>query len=149
MQLHTLKPNKNRVSKMRVGRGGKRGKTSGRGHKGQKQHGGHGMRPEMREVIKRLPKLRGHGKNRARTVDGSKVKDSVVNLAQLENSFNDGEVVNPKTLLAHGLVRRAGGRTPVVKILANGELKKKLSFEGVKFSDTAKTALEKGGSKLI
>ena len=60
-----------KIAKRRVGRGGKRGKTSGRGHKGQRQHGGHGVRPELRDMIKKLPKLRGHGINRSRTVNSA------------------------------------------------------------------------------
>lgn len=63
MQFHTLKrktPNKKSRS---VGRGGKRGKTSGRGTKGQNARAGRKKRPELRDFIKRVPKLRGRGKN--------------------------------------------------------------------------------------
>ena len=74
MQLHELKPTKARKSVKRIGRGGKRGKTSGRGTKGQKARAGNSMRPEMRDIIKKLPKLRGHGKNRALTVNNERVR---------------------------------------------------------------------------
>jgi large subunit ribosomal protein L15 len=68
MQAHTLKRNTPNKKTPRVGRGGVRGKTSGRGTKGQKARSGRKMRPEMRDLIKKIPKLRGHGKNRARTI---------------------------------------------------------------------------------
>jgi large subunit ribosomal protein L15 len=63
MQFHILKrktPNKKHKT---VGRGGTRGKTSGRGTKGQNARAGHKKRPELRDFIKRVPKLRGRGKN--------------------------------------------------------------------------------------
>ena len=66
MQLHQLQPKHSKKRKKIVGRGGKRGKTSGRGHKGQKARAGHRIRPEERDAIKKIPKKRGHGKNRAR-----------------------------------------------------------------------------------
>ncbi len=63
MQFHTLKrKNKNKKSKQ-VGRGGTRGKTSGRGTKGQNARAGRKKRPELRDFIKRVPKLRGRGKS--------------------------------------------------------------------------------------
>jgi large subunit ribosomal protein L15 len=92
MQLHELKPNANRKSAKRIGRGGKRGKTSGRGHKGQIARAGNSTRPEMREIIKKLPKLRGHGVNRAATVNAERVQPVVVNVAELEANFKAGEV---------------------------------------------------------
>ncbi|MDO8424168.1 MAG: uL15 family ribosomal protein [bacterium] len=63
MQFHTLKrKTPNKKSKM-VGRGGTRGKTSGRGTKGQNARAGRKKRPELRDFIKRVPKLRGRGKS--------------------------------------------------------------------------------------
>lgn len=63
MQLHTLKPKTRSRKSQRVGRGGKRGKTAGRGTKGQNARAGRKKRPELRDFIKRFPKLRGRGKN--------------------------------------------------------------------------------------
>ena len=61
MQFHTLKrKTKNKKSKQ-VGRGGTRGKTAGRGTKGQNARAGRKKRPELRDIIKRVPKLRGRG----------------------------------------------------------------------------------------
>ncbi len=149
MQLNELKSNKVRVSKKRIGRGGKRGKTSGRGHKGQKQHGGHGLRPEMRDVIKKLPKLRGFGKNRSRTVNDSRVVYLPVNLDVLENNFENGDGVSPLSLFEKKLVGRKSGKILPVKILARGKLTKKLNIENCDISDTAKVAIEKAGGTVI
>ena len=63
MQFHSIKrKTKNKKTKP-VGRGGTRGKTAGRGTKGQNARAGHKKRPEIRDAIKRFPKLRGRGKN--------------------------------------------------------------------------------------
>src|SRR5210317_1072545 len=105
MQLHDLKPNNTRKTAKRIGRGGKRGKTSGKGHKGQKARAGNSTRPEMREIIKKLPKLRGHGKNRARTVHAERVVAEPVNVSVLEARFENGADVNPKTIVAAGILK--------------------------------------------
>jgi ribosomal protein L15 len=63
MQTHTLRPKTKRMRSAQVGRGGKRGKTAGRGTKGQNARAGRKKRPEIRDFIKRFPKLRGRGKN--------------------------------------------------------------------------------------
>ena len=61
MQFHTLKRKTKNKKSRRVGRGGTRGKTSGRGTKGQNARSGRKKRPEMRDIIKKVPKLRGRG----------------------------------------------------------------------------------------
>ena len=148
MQTNNLvRKTKNQKKKI-VGRGGKRGKTSGRGTKGQWAHGSHGVRPEMRDIIKKFPKLRGHGKNRARTVNSSVVKPTVVKLGALNDTFKDGDIVSSKTLVAAGLAQKSKGKNPQVKILASGELNKKLKFVGVLVSDNAKTQIEKAGGSV-
>lgn len=63
MQFHTLKRHTPNKKSQRVGRGGKRGKTAGRGTKGQNARAGRKKRPELRDFIKRVPKLRGRGKS--------------------------------------------------------------------------------------
>jgi large subunit ribosomal protein L15 len=60
MQIHNIKRKTPNKKVMIVGRGGKRGKTSGRGGKGQTARSGHKVRPEWRDFIKRMPKLRGY-----------------------------------------------------------------------------------------
>ncbi len=146
--LHSLTKNAAQKTKRRVGRGGKRGKTSGHGHKGQKQHGGHGIRPEMRDIIKKLPKLRGHGKNRARTVNSSKVAYTPVNLSQLEKVCKDGATVTPAFLVENEVVSNRAGRAPKIKILGTGVLKKKLTIEHCAFSKSAKASIEKAGGSV-
>jgi len=63
MQFHNLQARTKRKRARQVGRGGTRGKTAGRGTKGQNARAGHKKRPELRDVIKRVPKLRGRGKS--------------------------------------------------------------------------------------
>lgn len=146
MQLHELMSTQKRATSKRVGRGGKRGKTSGRGHKGQKARAGNSTRPEMREIIKKLPKLRGHGVNRAKTVNNERVAAAVINVADL-NAF-EGTDVTPKTLMAAGLVSGRRKSAPTVKILGTGELSKKLTVSGCQVSETAKTKIESAGGSV-
>jgi len=148
MQLHQLKRNTPNKKAKRVGRGGKRGKTSGRGMKGQKARAGTSGRPEMRDIIKKLPKLRGHGKNRARTVNSSVVKPRVINVSNLETLFSNGDVINPKVLLEKGIIRRQKTAIPTVKILGNGEIKKKLTIERCVVSESARKKIESAGGKI-
>ena len=148
MQLHELKRvNANRTKK-RVGRGGKRGKTSGRGHKGQKARAGGGGRPELRDIIKRLPKRRGYGKNRARTINASLVKAEVVNLGVINTHFGNDDTVTPAALLEKALVHKAKGRVPEVKVLGQGTFDKTCTFEGCSFSDTAREKIKKAGATI-
>jgi len=147
MQLNSLSPRTKNKKNAPVGRGGSRGKTSGRGHKGQSSRAGHKIRPEMRDIIKKLPKLRGHGKNRSRTVKTNQVAVSVVNLAKIGKAYNAGETVSPATLLAKGLVRRARGRAPEVKILGAGPIAKALVFKNCELSAVARTAILSAGGK--
>jgi large subunit ribosomal protein L15 len=138
MQIHDLQRRTPNKSSRQVGRGGKRGKTSGRGHKGQKARAGHKIRPEIRDQIKKLPKLRGY---RFASIQSKK---AVVNLSLLDKNYADGDVISPASLLEKKLIKRQGGVLPVVKILATGELTKKVSFEGVEFSEKV---LSKTGTK--
>ncbi len=148
MQLHDLKASSARKDAKRIGRGGKRGKTSGRGGKGQTARTGNSTRPEMRDFIKKLPKLRGHGVNRARTVNAERVLAVPVNLVRLEAAFAAGETVTPKTLVAKGVINAVAKKAPVVKILATGEITKKLTIEGCQVSAAAKAKIEQAGGKV-
>lgn len=148
MQTNNLvRKTKNKKAKL-IGRGGKRGKTSGRGTKGQWAHGSHGVRPELRDTIKKFPKLRGHGKNRADSVDGSKVRPTVVNIDTLEAFFKDGDTINLAVLLEANVVKKVGGKNPQVKILGRGELKKKFKVLGFQVSESAKASIEKAGGSV-
>lgn len=134
MQLHTLSRNTENKTQKRVGRGGKRGTFSGRGTKGQKARAGHKMRPELRDIIKRLPKMRGRGKNSLLVIGR---KSSVVNIDALEAVFSNGATVSPLELISHKLVRSVSGKPPVVKILGRGALTKKLSILSCVVSESA------------
>ena len=148
MQVHQLQQEHTRRASRRVGRGGKRGKTAGRGTKGQKARAGHSIRPEMRDLIKKLPKRRGHGKNRSRTVNDGVVKPTVVNLDVLEAAAQIEREVTPLALVEAGLVRRRGGRVPAVKILSRGELKKQITVTGCTLSAAARTKIEATGGSV-
>jgi large subunit ribosomal protein L15 len=137
MQLNELKratPNK---KQKRVGRGGGRGKTSGRGTKGQKARAGHSIMPAIREQLKKLPKRRGYSFKSIET------KPSVVNLSLLEKLFAAGDTVSPKVLIERGVVRGSA-----VKILGDGELTKKLVIAGCSISASAREKIEKAGGSI-
>ena len=142
MQIHNLKrKTPNRVTEL-VGRGGKRGKTSGRGQKGQNARAGNKKRPEMRERIKKLPKLRGYMfKGFGETV-------WPVNVGQLAEIFPQGGNVTPALIAKAGLAEVYKGKNPVVKILGTGEITKKITVSGCKVSASAKTKIEKAGGAI-
>ena len=143
MQIHEIKRTHAHKKSKLVARGGKRGKTSGKGGKGQTARAGHRVRPAMRDIIKKLPKLRGHGKNRSESVF-YRGPEAVVNLSAL-NVFTNGDAVNPKTLIAKGLIKEIFGKTPVVKILGTGTLSVPITVTGCTASATAIAAIEKAG----
>ncbi|MCU0660243.1 MAG: uL15 family ribosomal protein [Candidatus Pacebacteria bacterium] len=145
MQIHELQSNpKNRKRKL-VGRGGKRGKTSGRGTKGQNARAGRKKRPEMRDRIKKLPKQRGRGKNSNKSVW---TKPVIVRLGEISKLYKADEKVTPQTLVAKGICKSLKGSAPAVKILGTGELDKKLIFKGVDMSASVKAAIEKIGGAV-
>lgn len=144
-QVQRLHKNKKHV---KIGRGGVRGKYSGKGIKGQKARSGHRMRPEMRDIIKHLPKLRGHGKNRAQSVVATP-KPAVVNVAILNEVFEAGTVITPVLLHEKKLIRRQGGVMPLVKVLGTGEVAKKLMIEGCEVSAAARAKIEKAGGAIV
>ena len=147
MQVHELKPRTKRKKSKVIGRGGKRGKTSGHGTKGQDARAGHRKRPQMRDTIKKLPKLRGEGvsRNQFKT---EFVHTVVLNIGVLNAEFKAGERVTPKVLLERALIEKKGNKMPMIKILAKGELDKKLDIRGCAVSETAKAAIEKVGGTV-
>lgn len=136
--MNEIKRDSPNRSSRQVGRGGKRGKTSGRGGKGQTARAGNKRRPAMRDIIKKLPKLRGRGINVNKAFRQNFIPVNLVDL----NILEDGALVTPQSLVAAGLVDMRFGRIPRVKILGTGKLEKKLKFEGVEFSASAKEAVE-------
>ncbi len=146
MQIHQIKrAHPNKKSKL-VARGGKRGKTAGKGGKGQTARAGHRVRPAMRDIIKKLPKLRGHGKNRAKSVF-YRGPEAVVNL-QAMNVFTAGSKVTPETILARGLVKMVMGRVPKIKILGTGDITVAVNVSLCEVSVVAKEKIEKAGGTV-
>lgn len=143
MQLHQIKRiHKNKKSRQ-VGRGGKRGKTSGRGTKGQNARAGHKKRPELRDIIKKLPKLRGYAFKSFRN------KPVILNLDQIESRLDDGSKITPQFLLEKGMIKKIAGKMPKVKILASGEVSKKFVIDGCLISESAKIKIEKAGGSIV
>ena len=141
MQLHTLKPRagaRHRVKRLGKGESIGLGKTSGRGGKGQTARSGSSIRPGFEggqmPLYRRIPK-RGFNNIRFATIY------SVVNLSDL-NRFDEGARVDETALRACGLVR---GHNDGVKILATGDLTKKLTIVADKFSAAAKQKIEAAG----
>lgn len=142
MKLHELTPapdsNKN---SWRIGRGtgSGNGKTSGKGHKGAKARSGYsrkrGFEGGQMPLARRLPK-RGFNNIFAKPFE-------IVNLRDL-NVFEDGAVVTAETLLEKGILSKCEFG---VKVLANGELTKKLTIKANAFSDSAKQKIEAAGAK--
>lgn len=145
MKLHDLKRKTPNYKAAQVGRGGKRGKTSGRGTKGQDSRSGHKKRPELRDFIKKVPKMRGRGKNSFKSFAEIVI---AVPLSALDKVFKDGDRVEPATLVKKGLIERTEGNFPRVKILLSGGITKKVTVSGVEISASAKAAIEKAGGTV-
>jgi len=141
MQIHQLKSNKQKLRK-RVGRGGKKGTYSGRGMKGQKSRSGAPINPIFEggrsTLIEHLPKKRGF--------KSIFPKNHVMSFEKLDKNFSDGDIVSPQALLAKKLI---GNMRAKVKILGDGEIKKKLTFEKCLVSKSAKEKIEKAGGKIV
>jgi len=144
MRLHTLAPRpgaKKRRKRLGSGESSGTGKTSGKGHKGQKARSGGSIRLGFEggqmPLIRRLPK---RGFNNA----AFKLRIAIVNLDDL-NEFADGASVDEAVLRKAGLVR---GTIDGVKILARGELTKKVNITGAKFSEEAKRKIEAAGGTI-
>ena len=143
MKLHELQPTEgSRKVRNRVGRGSSsgNGKTSGRGHKGQKARSGGGVRlgfeGGQQPLFRRIPKRGFTNINRK--------EYAVVNLDTL-NRFEEGTEVTPALLVESGVVRdeKSG-----IKVLAKGAVEKKLTVKAHKFSEAAKEAIEAAGGTV-
>ena len=143
MKLDDLKPAVKKVERNRVGRGmaSGNGKTSGRGHKGQKARSGGGVRRGFEggqtPLYRRLPK-------RGFSNANFKVEYAVINLSDL-NRFDNDTVVTPELLKETGIVKK---QLSGIKVLGNGVLEKKLTVKAHKFSMTAKEKIEAAGGKV-
>ncbi|MFC4075395.1 50S ribosomal protein L15 [Salinithrix halophila] len=140
MNLHELKPATGaRKNRKRLGRGisAGQGKTSGRGHKGQKARSGGGVRPGFEggqnPLYRRLPKRGFQNINRK--------EYAVINLDTL-NRFEEGAEVTPELLKETGVIKNMKDG---LKVLADGELKVKLTVKAHKFSQAAAEKIANAG----
>ncbi len=139
-------------SRKRVGRGGARGGTSGRGHKGQNARSGgpkgRGFEGGQTPLQRRLPKRGFSNAPFSKEV-------SLVNISSLERVFVDGDEVNVHALVQKGLIKPKRSeqsdikKGTIVKILGDGELSKKLTVSAYAFSASAIQAIEKVGGKAL
>jgi large subunit ribosomal protein L15 len=149
LNLSTLKPAQKRKARKRVGRGlgSGKGRYSGRGIKGQKaRSGSHNMRPGFEggqmPIYMRLGKKRGPYSKDAMPVGPHRTHTIGVNLRDLDRVFDDGAEVSLEALVEKGLLRNT--RTDV-KILGQGDLKKKLTVTAHAFSASAREKIESAG----
>ena len=142
MQLQDLKPpagSKKRRKIVGRGRGSGHGKTSGRGHKGQRSRSGRGVilssEGGQSNLIRRLPKVGFNSRY-----------PNVYQIVSLEalNRFKDGTTITNELLKSEGVIKSA--HRPI-KILSDGELKKKLTIQADRFSKSAAEKINKAGGK--
>jgi large subunit ribosomal protein L15 len=146
--LHNLKPKPgSRRPRKRLGRGegSGLGKTSGRGHKGAGSRSGSkrkaGYEGGQNPIHMRMRKLRGPHKKQSMPFENFRTKSQPVNLADLEERFDADAEVTPETLREKGLAKRSHP----VKVLARGEISKKLTVRAHGFSAAAKEKIEAAG----
>ena len=143
-RLHNLRPRpgaRHRVKRLGCGESSGHGKTSGKGHKGQKARSGGGLRLGFEggqmPLIRRLPE---RGFNNA----AFHKRYAIVNLSELAD-FKSGSVVNEESLRTAKLVR---GNFHGIKILGGGELKHGLTIQAEKVSASAREKIEKAGGTV-
>jgi large subunit ribosomal protein L15 len=146
--LHNLKPKPgSKRPRKRVGRGegSGLGKTSGRGHKGAGSRAGAkqkaGYEGGQNPIHMRMRKLRGPHKKQSMPFENFRTKTQPINLSDLEERFDAGAEVTPAALKEKGLAKRSDP----VKILARGEIGKKLDVHAHAFSAAAKEKIEAAG----
>ncbi len=143
MQLHTIKRKTALKAHVQRGRGGKRGKTSGRGTKGQNARSGRKKRPEERDMIKKLPKLRGRGKNVNTSIQ---TRAFSIPVSILE-AFPKGKI-SVTMLIAAGIIKLPSRQRPVVKILGGGTITKAYIVKGMEVSASARKVIEAAGGTI-
>jgi len=144
MKLHELRPALNsRKRRIRAGRGdgSRRGKTAGRGTKGQNSRSGGGVRPYFEggqlPLVRRLPHQRGF-------TNIFRVEYAAVNVGRLEE-FPAQSEITPATLQETGLVRK----NMPVKILGDGDLTRPLTVHAHRFSASARQKIEAAGGTVV
>jgi large subunit ribosomal protein L15 len=146
--LHNLRPKPgSRKARKRLGRGegSGLGKTSGRGHKGAGSRSGSkrkaGYEGGQNPIHMRMRKLRGPHMKKSMPFENFRTKSQPVNLADLDERFDDGAEVTVEALREKGLAKRSDP----VKILARGDISKKLTVRAHGFSAAAKEKIEAAG----
>jgi large subunit ribosomal protein L15 len=146
--LHTLAPKPgSRKARKRVGRGNGSGygKTSGRGHKGAGARSGSKRKPAyeggQNPIHMRTRKLRGPHKKMSMPFEPFRTRTQPINVADLEDRFEAGAEVTPRSLRGAGLAKRGDP----VKLLGRGELTKRLTVRVHAYSAAAREKVEKAG----
>ena len=143
MKLESLPKSNETKARKRVGRGpgSGLGKTAGRGENGQKSRSGASISAWFEggqtPLYRRVPK-RGFNNKRFET------KYATINLSDLDAHFNDGDIVSPEVLKERGIIKK---QLAGIKVLANGNITKKLTVKANQFSSTAVTKIETAGGK--
>ena len=150
--LHNLQPAPgSRRPRKRIGRGegSGYGKTAGRGQKGYGSRSGSKRRARFEggqnPIHMRMRKLRGPNKKMSMPFEPFRTHTQPVNLADLEAKFDDGAAVDLEALRAAGLATR---KDVPVKVLARGELTKRLTVHAHAFSKTARERIEAAGGTV-
>ena len=143
MRLENLPKSKETKVTKRVGRGpgSGMGKTSTRGENGQKSRSGASIKAWFQggqtPLYRRIPKRGFNNKN-------FRVEFATINLNELSKFFKDGDVVTPEILKERGIIKKS---LAGIKVLANGNLDKKLTIKAQRFSSKAVTKIEEAGGK--
>lgn len=145
MEKNQIKRAHKNKKKRQIGRGGVKAKTAGRGTKGQNARSGRKKRPELRDFIKRFPKLRGRGVNSNKSI---LEKPFILDLNILNKNFENGQVVSPESLVEKKLVNTFSGKVGKIKILSDGELTKKLKFSKLVLSKKTLEKINKAGGEI-
>ncbi len=149
MGLHTLKPapgSRHRRKRVGRGEGSGLGKTSGRGQKGAGARAGAKSRMAFEggqmPIHMRMRKLRGPHMKKSMPFEKFRTHTQPVNLAALEERFDDGAEVTPDSLRGAGIAKR---KAVPVKVLGGGELSKRLTVSAHAFSRSAREKIEAAG----
>ena len=97
-------------------------------------------------MIKRIPKLRGRGKQSFKSFQE---RHTPVNLEIIERAYEQGGIVSPETLMSAGIISLKSGKVPLIKILGKGTVSKKFTISGCAVSTSAKAAIEKAGGQVV
>jgi large subunit ribosomal protein L15 len=145
MKLHTRTPLRDTLLQ-RIGRSGKRGSYSGRGQKGQRSRSGHRIRPAERDIILKLPKMRGFRNKPKRDVP------EVFNLGMISSKFKSHAKAGATLELNRALLQSAKliskDYKGIIKILGTGDIAFPIAIKGFEISASAKAKIEKAGGKV-